>query len=84
MTLSNGESWGYLNADNKGSQDDTIVTLEPAEGDVIVGFYGQSESECGFTHVFGILTAPKDIELPDQVYDMAEFKFNTAEVQSED
>lgn len=84
MTLSNGESWGYLNAANNGSQDDDIVTLAPAEGDVIVGFYGQSESYNGFTHVFGILTAPKDIELPDQVYDMAEFKYNMAEVQTED
>ncbi|EPS33748.1 hypothetical protein PDE_08710 [Penicillium oxalicum 114-2] len=88
MTLSNGDSWGYLNhtpyeydpeeeeaeTDSKQEEGVEIVTLKPQDGDIIVGFYGTSEKRCGFTHQFGILTAPKDVDLPEQVYDMAELK----------
>ncbi|KAF7718243.1 Uncharacterized protein PECH_002058 [Penicillium ucsense] len=88
MTLSNGDSWGYLNdnpygddedeqdnqSDAQEEEDENIVTLEPADGEVIVGFYGTSDRQSGFTQEFGILTAPRDIELPAQVYDMAELR----------
>ncbi|KAJ5622104.1 hypothetical protein N7528_005336 [Penicillium herquei] len=51
----------------------SVFTLEPAEDEVIVGFYGQSGSKSGFIHRFGILTAPKDVKLPETVYDLPEF-----------
>ncbi|KAL2813462.1 hypothetical protein BDW59DRAFT_154835 [Aspergillus cavernicola] len=77
MVLSNGETWGYLNNDRDNEtegnhQTDSVVTLEPEEDEVIVGFYGQSDSRSGFTYQFGILTAPKGVELPDVIYDMPE------------
>ncbi|KAL4874549.1 putative peptidase family-domain-containing protein [Aspergillus karnatakaensis] len=57
---------------NDGEEDgDGVVTLEPGEDEVIVGFYGQSDVHSGFTYQFGILTAPRGVELPEAVYDMA-------------
>lgn len=52
----------------------SVVTLEPGEDEVIVGFFGKSDKGSGFTYEFGILTAPKDVELPEKVYDMAELR----------
>ncbi|KAL4816052.1 putative peptidase family-domain-containing protein [Aspergillus spinulosporus] len=83
MTLSNGESWGHLNyRDDDGSEfgeddygdTDSVVVLEPGEDEVIVGFFGHSLKGSGFTYQFGILTAPKDVELPEVVYDMPELR----------
>lgn len=88
MTLSNGEEWGALNKDadygynnnDDGSEteeeeDQTdVVTLEPENGDVIVGFYGTSQQGSGFTYEFGILTAPEGVELPERVYEMEELR----------
>ncbi|KAL2807816.1 putative peptidase family-domain-containing protein [Aspergillus granulosus] len=86
MTLSNGASWGYLNhrnqesdgEDEDGQEDDqdseSVVVLEPEEDEFIVGFYGQSATHSGFTYQFGILTAPKGVELPEAVYDMPELR----------
>jgi hypothetical protein len=50
------------------------VILEPAEDEVIVGFYGKSDKGSGFTYEFGILTVPKGVELPEKAYDMAELR----------
>ncbi|KAL4734122.1 putative peptidase family-domain-containing protein [Aspergillus similis] len=84
MTLSNGESWGYLNYQGEDGEDgdeaaegdygdpDSVVVLEPGEDEVIVGFFGQSAEDSGFTYQFGILTAPKGVELPEVVYEMPE------------
>ncbi|KAJ5811824.1 hypothetical protein N7474_008125 [Penicillium riverlandense] len=59
----NGES-----SDGGNQKDDfDVVILEPVEGEVIVGFYGKSDTGCGFTYEFGILTAPKGVELPDKM-----------------
>ncbi|KAL4786810.1 putative peptidase family-domain-containing protein [Aspergillus varians] len=86
MTLSNGETWGCLNNDqhyedgeddqdddakNNSQDEETVVTLEPGEDEVVVGFYGQSAADSGFTYQFGILTAPKGVELPETVYGMS-------------
>ncbi|KAJ5463847.1 hypothetical protein N7475_006982 [Penicillium sp. IBT 31633x] len=76
MTLSNGVEWGHLNYypnHGDGEESDELVILEPEDGEVIVGFYGHSDSESGFTYEFGILTAQEGVELPDHVYDMPEF-----------
>ncbi|KAH8690259.1 putative peptidase family-domain-containing protein [Talaromyces proteolyticus] len=71
MTLSNGDSWGHLNAD-EGSE--SVVTLQPREDEVIIGLYGNSCGHSGFTFEFGILTAPESVDLPEQVYNMSELK----------
>ncbi|KAJ5734253.1 hypothetical protein N7493_003039 [Penicillium malachiteum] len=63
----------YIKADGSYT-DKCLFTLEPAEDRVVVGFYGQSDPGFGSTHEFGILTVPKDVELPDIVYDMPMFK----------
>ncbi|KAJ6015696.1 hypothetical protein N7540_010287 [Penicillium herquei] len=83
VILSDGAYWGCLNKngdhnmhgnpDEQDEQNKYVFTLEPAEDEVIVGFYGQSGSKSGFNHRFGILTAPKDVELPEKIYDMPEF-----------
>lgn len=78
MTLSNGDEWGHLNHYESDSEDDedneSVVTLEPAEDEVVVGFYGQSDSVNGYTFEFGILTAPLGVDLPANVYDLPEFR----------
>ncbi|KAE8363837.1 putative peptidase family-domain-containing protein [Aspergillus caelatus] len=82
MTLSNGDEWGHLNhiengSDSDDSHDDNpVFTLEPAEDEVIVGFYGQSSSPSGYTSEFGILTAPRGVKLPENVYNLPEFRNN--------
>ncbi|KAJ5630602.1 uncharacterized protein N7484_010702 [Penicillium longicatenatum] len=48
----------------------SVIALEPNDDEVVVGFYGTSYSGSGYTFEFGILTAPKEVELPDVVYDM--------------
>ncbi|KAL3474266.1 putative peptidase family-domain-containing protein [Aspergillus californicus] len=83
MVLGNGQEWGHLNNHNNDSNDsdddedrdgaeseESVVTLEPADDEVIVGFYGQSDKHSGFTDQFGILTAPRDVQLPEIVYDI--------------
>ncbi|KAL4910845.1 hypothetical protein BDW74DRAFT_141985 [Aspergillus multicolor] len=83
MVLGNGEAWGELNCGNRdggdedgGDEDaearDGVVTLQPGDGEVIVGFYGLSAKDSGFCYQFGIITAPADLQLPDVVYDMPE------------
>lgn len=72
MTLSNGTEGGHLNSYG---DDKHITVLEPAAGERIIGFYGHSQRHSGgYCVEFGIITAPKDIELPEQLYDMAELQ----------
>lgn len=49
---------------------------EPAANEKIVGFYGRSDYAGGFCGIeeFGIITAPKDVELPEIVYDLPELQ----------
>ena len=80
MTLSNGEEWGYLNDSDYSYDSDSvqenvdqrITTLEPDEDEEIIGFYGRSVDWSGFTHEFGIVTGPKGVELPANVYSLSE------------
>ncbi|KAH6640297.1 putative peptidase family-domain-containing protein [Chaetomium tenue] len=52
------------------------VTREvPARGHKIIGFYGISGT-WGMCSSFGIVTAPRDVDLPDSVYDMEELQNN--------
>lgn len=67
MHLSTGKARGALNA-NDGS---TITALEPPPNHKIIGFHGRS-GKWGMCMVFGIITAPKDAELPDSMYDLPE------------
>ncbi|KAJ5380548.1 uncharacterized protein N7496_002976 [Penicillium cataractarum] len=55
-------------------KESVVVTLEPGEDEVIVGFFGKSVKGSGYTYEFGILTAPKGVELPEKVYDIAELR----------
>ncbi|VUC33073.1 unnamed protein product [Clonostachys rosea] len=68
MVLSNGKAMGAL---NKGRS--TITPLVPDDGQKIVGFYGTS-GEYGMCSEFGIITAPRDVEIPDSIYDMPELQ----------
>lgn len=75
MTLHNGKRWGELNASTSRNKImDHVEVLEPADDERIVGFYGKSDNDNGFTHEFGIITAKKDEELPHICYDMPELK----------
>ena len=71
MHLSDGRAKGELNAQQG---DEGVVSLEPAAGEKIVGFCGKSELGSGFCCEFGIITAPKDVELPVSMYEMAELQ----------
>lgn len=75
MTLSTGKSVGELNQEggNNGVEHDSLITLQPANGERIIGFFGQSQAG-GYCTEFGIITADKDVELPPQTYDMAELQ----------
>jgi len=70
MTLSDGTKAGALNTYANHSKNLTKV-LEPGPGEKIVGFYGTSEY---YTQEFGIVTGPKDVELPPQTYDMPQLQ----------
>ncbi|TVY82398.1 hypothetical protein LSUE1_G003869 [Lachnellula suecica] len=55
----------------------SVQLAEPADSEKIVGFYGRSDFDdgtfCGIQE-FGIITAPKGVELPDTVYDLPELQ----------
>jgi len=53
------------------------LETEPGENEKIVGFHGVSGRH-GMCWKFGILTAPKDAELPRSAYEMQELQ-NLAE-----
>jgi hypothetical protein len=65
MTLSDGTKTGALN----GTAD--VRILQPGVGQKIVGFFGTTQS---YTQEFGIITAPDDVELPLQTYDMPQLQ----------
>ena len=72
MHLTNRTSAGELNSGNN------IIKLQAAAQEVIVGFYGKSDTD-GFRGVveFGIITAPKAVGLeglPDAVFDLRELR----------
>ncbi|PGH28241.1 hypothetical protein AJ80_00132 [Polytolypa hystricis UAMH7299] len=69
--LSDGSDGGELN-----EQAGEIVTLQPPSGHKIIGFYGRNKWPYSFSEVdeFGIVTAPRDVEIPVAVYEMAELK----------
>ncbi|KAE8137829.1 hypothetical protein BDV38DRAFT_282757 [Aspergillus pseudotamarii] len=80
MTLSNRDEWGHLNHIGNGSDsddginDNLIFSLEPAENEVIVGFYGQSSLPRGYTSEFGILTARWGVKLSENVYHLPDWR----------
>lgn len=49
---------------------------EPTESENIIGFYGRSDWGRGFSAIreFGIITAPKNVELPVSIYDLPELQ----------
>jgi hypothetical protein len=71
---SDGAKWGELN--RRDGRDSSVETLKPDEGMKIIGFFGASDFGRGFDGIqeFGILTVQKDIEVPEKIFDMAEFK----------
>ncbi|KAL2071040.1 hypothetical protein VTL71DRAFT_12275 [Oculimacula yallundae] len=68
--MSSGTKGGYLYKHNP------IQTLEPAPGHKIIGFYGWSRWGQSFSEImeFGIITAPRNVDLPMIMYDMSEFR----------
>lgn len=67
--LSNGKSMGALNK----REGVTVTSLTPPAGHKIIGFYGASGTY-GMCDQFGIVTAPRDVELPDSIYDLPELQ----------
>ncbi|POS78054.1 zinc metalloproteinase [Diaporthe helianthi] len=75
LHLSNGEVKGAL-SDGSLREDEQLCVLEPPSGERIVGFYGRNyfaEDLEGMVE-FGIITAPGDVELPAQVYEMPQLQ----------
>lgn len=55
----------------------TYLFPEPSSGHKIIGFFGRSRwdpGHCCPVHEFGIVTAPRDVELPTAVYKMSELQ----------
>lgn len=75
-TLADGTVRGELHEKDHYRQALEIIALEPGPEEKIVGFFGRSDWKCGFNGIqeFGIITAPKDQELPEILYDMDELK----------
>lgn len=85
--LSNNTAAGYLYKDSDIQTLGTYLIIhisdfnthevsEPASGEKIIGFYGRSDWGYDFDGVdeFGIITAPKDVELPTSIYDLPELQ----------
>ncbi|SPO04709.1 related to jacalin-like lectin domain-containing protein [Cephalotrichum gorgonifer] len=83
MYLSNGTAWGALSGYDE--EHDT-TTLEPPRGERIIGFFGLSFWGEHFDQIteFGILTAPKDLELPDIIDGSDDGSDNGSDDDSED
>ncbi|VBB81614.1 Putative protein of unknown function [Podospora comata] len=73
--LSNGQARGGLNLQSFAADLELheVTVLEPPANHKIVGFYGTSGS-WGMCQKFGIMSIPRDVELPGSVYDMEEFQ----------
>ncbi|TDZ48432.1 putative zinc metalloproteinase [Colletotrichum trifolii] len=56
--------------------EEEVLTLDVQPNEMVVGFYGRNYWGEHFDGVveFGIITAPKDVELPDSVYDLKELE----------
>lgn len=52
----------------------------------IIGFYGRSvwPDSCMQIEEFGIITAPKDVVLPEHVYDMLELQNTDGDLYDDD
>jgi hypothetical protein len=84
--MSDGEAGGYLYENESvrtlGLVSSSIISFpllmisEPAENEKIIGFYGRSEWGCCFDGIeeFGIITAPRDVELLAVIYDLPELQ----------
>ncbi|KAL2194409.1 putative peptidase family-domain-containing protein [Corynascus similis CBS 632.67] len=59
------------------------TNLVPPKSHRIIGFYGTSEG-WGMCSRFGIVTAPRDVDLPDSVYDMEELQNKPAHEREQD
>ncbi|KAJ4343397.1 hypothetical protein N0V95_006659 [Ascochyta clinopodiicola] len=74
MRLTDRTVRGELNA--RGNDESSIVRLEPASHEVIVGFYGKSGERDGIME-FGIITVAKSVGLdglPESVFDLPELR----------
>ncbi|KAF2400432.1 hypothetical protein EJ06DRAFT_430175 [Trichodelitschia bisporula] len=70
---SDGQTWGCL---SEQEQSET-TSLEAGPPDRIIGFFGCNEYSNGSyfrTMEFGILTLNKDVDIPDQAFDMEELR----------
>ncbi|KAL2150598.1 hypothetical protein VTH82DRAFT_7161 [Thermothelomyces myriococcoides] len=70
MWLSNGKAMGALNCFGDVSR---VKMLVPPKDHRIIGFFGTS-GRWGMCHEFGIVTAPRNVVLPDSVYDLEELQ----------
>ncbi|EJD32777.1 hypothetical protein AURDEDRAFT_77464 [Auricularia subglabra TFB-10046 SS5] len=72
--LANGTFGGDRDWDERDKE--FMEVLEAGPDERIVGFFGRSDWGRGFEGVqeLGIITAPKNAELPDSVYDLPELK----------
>ncbi|RDW61459.1 hypothetical protein BP5796_11351 [Coleophoma crateriformis] len=70
FTLSDGTAGGYI------PDEHTSSALEASPDERIVGFFGRSDWGAHFDGIqeFGILTAPRDVEIPLSVYSMPELQ----------
>ncbi|KAH6685427.1 zinc metallo proteinase [Plectosphaerella plurivora] len=73
LHLTNGTAGGALSG---GGDSPETLSLEPQRDERIVGFFGRSWWGEHFDCLveFGIITAPRDLVLPDVVYDMEELQ----------
>ncbi|KAK2028139.1 zinc metallo proteinase [Colletotrichum zoysiae] len=73
--LGNGTAGGALSGYGDEAREETLA-LEVQGDERIVGFYGRSWWGNHFDGLveFGIITAPKHVELPDRVYEMKELQ----------
>ncbi|OCL03505.1 hypothetical protein AOQ84DRAFT_302672 [Glonium stellatum] len=72
MRLSNGTIGGNLNTNGNLN----VFILEPAESERIIGFYGKNNWNDRYCCLmeFGIITAPRNVELPMKVYELPELQ----------
>lgn len=73
-TLADGTVGGELH-EGWGPESD-IFAIDPGPDDRVVGFFGRSRWNSGINGIeeFGIILAPKGVELPESVYELAELK----------
>lgn len=67
---------GSSDGSSDGLDGHDVAILEPTANQRIVGFYGLSawRGDCNPVLELGIITAPKGVDLPDEVYDMEELQ----------